>query len=264
MNRIYLDTEFIFVQKDKCSFLQVSTYQTKSNIICDYRLNPNLNRWEKKYINNAINGKYGEDTKKVFEQVEKLIYNKEQTTYQIKDNNYKLLNVSLDKLKRLISNQSYYVWDKSCDKILFDGVDANIYDLQELWIKKFGGLQLGLIKAYKTTLYNLGKKDEKNLILNAHLAHIDVIILSEVDKFINTFNGTLNDIPIHVDDLEKKILKNNELTNLTISKINELNSNEEKNEEDLKKLKKLNKKLKKIEIEKEKLLEMDTYKEQWW
>lgn len=219
MKKYIMDTEFIRATKDRVHFIEVALLDTENDTIFDYHFDAKLNNWEHRYFTRALDGHYGSRTKAVFEAVDVLYSGKFNRRF-IRDfcsNNkceyiYDKLS-TVNKLDPILENAMLYAWDISNDKDLFKIIDPGNYqliDVQAMWKSKFKGNQLSLIDAYKHVIYNNQSGDVNNLIDYAHYACCDVMLLSKVITFINTFEGKLKPIPIHVDARDKKLAGNNE------------------------------------------------------
>lgn len=263
---MYLDTEFIFVQKNKCSFLQVAIYDSINKEILDFRLSPHLNGWEKRYVQKAINGDYGESAKKVFKQVQRLLEASDKpVVYNKRLHKYKKINTNVKALNSRLAGYSFKVWDQSSDKLLFKGNDVTIIDLQVKWTNKFGGKGIGLCNAYKTVLFNLGIKDKYELLKNAHLAHTDVIMLALVDDFIDNFDFQLKPIPIHVSELEKQVNKQKNHLQECYKRLDAAILNTELSDsESIKKINKIKKNIERGQVNITNLQSVETYEDIWW
>lgn len=220
MNKYIMDTEFIRASKDRVHFIEVALYEAESKKIIDFHISARLNGWERRYISRVLDGNYGERAQKVFEAVDVLhsgkfnrrgVYN-----FCLSENidyDYQKLSSVYD-LEDKLANSILYAWDISNDKELFEIINVENYqlvDVQAMWRAKFGGNQLSLIDAYKHVLYNMKIEDTRNLIANAHFACCDVLLLTEVIKFIEEYDEQLVTIPIDKTVRDKKVVevKNN-------------------------------------------------------
>lgn len=278
-NEYIIDTEFIRVSKEKIHFIEVALLDVKNSCIMDYHLDTHLNGWEYKYMSRAIKGHYGKSMQATFKSIETMYsgnFNYEYANEICLQNDleYKYIKLSNEnKLKSILSDSKFFVWDQSNDKELFSRLkieDSLLIDAQVLWQKKFQTGQISLVDAYKHTLYNMNKKDELNLIEKSHYACCDVMILHKVLDFIDSFIGELKPIPLNEEIRDEKIFKNNQTINEVKQKILRLNDelkvcNEIKECEKLSiKLIKSKKYLTYLEKENERLSNIDTYNQKWW
>lgn len=203
MNKYYLDTEFISATKGVYRFFEVAILG--NNHIDDYHFRPNLSKWEQKYYQNIASGKYGVESKNVFEKIQLLVeqkidftaLNNDFTQINLTYNHYLLEDYEL--IFEKYNNCNFYIWDPSNDHHLFKYCKQpyQLIDVQKKWITKFGGQQMGLERAYKHVLYNLDRKDVDKLIGSGHLACFDVAMLKIIDEFIDNFESDiLKPIPI--------------------------------------------------------------------
>lgn len=219
MKKYLMDTEFIRATKDRVHFIEVALLDIENDTIFDYHFDARLNNWEHRYFTRALNGHYGPRTKAVFEAVDVLHsgkFNRRFVRDFCSNNEHEYIYDKLstvNKLDPILENTMLYAWDISNDKDLFKIINPGNYqliDVQAMWKSKFNGNQLSLIDAYKHVLFNNQCGDEKNLIDYAHYACCDVMLLAEVIDFINTFEGELKPIPIHIDVRNKKMAGNDE------------------------------------------------------
>ncbi len=201
----YLDTEFITTSPNSYKFIQVAIYDHKSKTLFDYRLNPKLNGWDKKYIKRACDGKYGQDKIEPFMQLQKIIDGQAQENYSKQFNlSHVIKEISLDEFIHMYRLDKFYVWDKSSDKYLFGTNNDNLIDLQVMWIEKFG-TQTSLKKAYLHVLQALCLKDDLDVIENLHVASFDAYVLSIIHDFMLDYDGKLEELPIDFETYERRI-----------------------------------------------------------
>ncbi len=218
MKKYLIDTEFIRATKERVHFLEISLLDPKNSNIIDFHLDAQLNNWEHRYFTRALNGHYGPRTQNVFEAVNVLHSGKFDKEYvsvfcNKQDYDYTYLEVEHEqKIVPMIEDSILYAWDISNDKELFNKIKTRnviLEDVQVIWRKRFGGNQLSLVDAYKHVLYNMGKRDNRNLIEYAHYACCDVMLLDIVMTFIDEYEHDLVPIPIEKKEVAKKIAANN-------------------------------------------------------
>ncbi len=279
MKEYIIDTEFVSTQKDVLHYLEIAMLNYESKEIFDFHFNVKLNNRDKSYIKRASSGKYGIRTQQVFKSVEKLYsgsFRIGQARNLCQKLGYKYYYERLEHISKvdlLDEDCVLYAWDTSSDKKVVDEFEHDkitFIDVQNMWIRKFGGNQLSLTNAYKHVLYNLNLKDFQNLIDSAHYACIDVLMLNVVIDFIKTFEGELRPIPILSYERNKKIEDNLELinswnTNLTnlISHL-EIETNPDIIKNIAEKRISISKKIKRKEIENKKLASYPVYERPWW
>lgn len=214
MKKYIMDTEFIRASKDRVHFIEVALYDVEKKRIIDFHINARLNSWERRYISRVLNGDFGERAQKVFEAVDVLHSGKfnrrNVSNFCVSENiqyEYQKL-ASVHEVEPKLANSILYAWDISNDKELFGIINVENYqlvDVQAMWRAKFGGNQLSLIDAYKHVLYNLQMVDKRNLIVNAHFACCDVLLLTVVIQFIENYDDQLKVIPIEKTVRDKKV-----------------------------------------------------------
>ncbi len=218
MQKFLIDTEFIRATKDRVHFIEIAMLDKVTNQIKDFHFDARLNSWEHRYFTRALNGHYGKRTQAVFEAVDTLHsgkFNRRFVADFCHQHDYQYEYSKLPNIHEVVPNlkdSMLYAWDISNDKDLFKIITVENYqlvDVQAMWRQKFGGNQLSLIDAYKHVLFNLGQKDTKNLIAYAHYACCDVMLLDIVVDFIESYESTLQVIPVERSIRDKKIIDNN-------------------------------------------------------
>ncbi len=279
MKTYLIDTEFIRASKERVHFIEVACLDLETKVMYDYHFPPNLNNWERKYFDRALSGYYGERTTKVFEAVNDLVNGNFDSEYvsdlcNIRNVEYechqrrKVKNIS-----RFLSNTRLLAWDTSNDRELLkqiDSINIELVDVQSLWVKKFGGRQIALGDAYKHVLYNQGLKDTDDLLVNAHYACADVLLLESVYNFILNYECELLQIPIYYKERDVQVEKNKNHIDNWLQAIKSLEE-EMANCLDQEVLKKASKKIIRCKQKiagankrNQLLLEREVYENKWW
>lgn len=279
MQEFIIDTEFVSTQKNKFHYLEIAMLDPETNMISDYHFDVKLNKWEQNYIKRASAGKYGKRTQEVFKSVNKLYSGEFKVNRVANICNNLDLDYYYERLEHISNVETLkqpcmlYAWDTSSDCKIdaeFDHDNLEFIDVQNIWIRRFGGNQLSLTNAYKAVLFNTNRFDEKNLIETAHFACVDVLMLKEVIEFTKTFDQKLQAIPILRAERDKKILDNNELIKNWNDKIASLKQHLEIETNELiilkirAKIKKIEKKINHKKLTNSQLLKQVVYEEAWW